>query len=209
MELEAILAARRTIRAFTPAIPKQADIEQILRAGLLAPHAGYPPDAQGGPFRRFSVVTDGALLARLDGLIQQRASVLLEQYRSMQEGEEIQGLMGLQAHIQKVGMISQHGVLAPSGTSCYIVAAEVRCFPPVQQETLAHVLENMWLQATALGLGFRLISITAEMVEDAEFCQLLDLPGNQFGINGCAIGYPRQPLPPYGPPDVNAATRWF
>ncbi|MGD0953085.1 MAG: hypothetical protein ABR985_11955 [Methanotrichaceae archaeon] len=35
-----------------------------------------------------------------------------------------------------------------------MVVAERKSFPPVEQQSLAHCLQNMWLKATALGLGF-------------------------------------------------------
>jgi len=208
LEFEEILAARRSTRSFTPAMPAREQIEQILRAGLLAPHATYPAAPEGVSFRRFSVVTGSALIAQIDALIMRRAVSLLAKFKGLIESNPALREQGL-AHLKRIEMISQQGVLIPGGVSCYIVAAEARCLPPVQQETLAHVLENMWLQATALGLGFRLISITAEMAAEAEFCELLDLPCSEFGINGCAVGYPTRPLPPYPQPDVNAVTRWF
>ncbi len=40
----------------------------------------------------------------------------------------------------------------------FIVGAEKKGFPAVEQQFLAHCLENMWLKATALGLGFQLVS---------------------------------------------------
>ena len=35
-------------------------------------------------------------------------------------------------------------------------------FPPVESRSLAHVLENIWPKAVALGLGFCLISATSQ-----------------------------------------------
>ena len=54
----------------------------------------------------------------------------------------------------------------------------------------------MWLKATELGLGFHLVSMTAEMINSKEFCALLNISGQEYGINGCAIGYPKDdPIP--------------
>lgn len=39
MELQTVLAARRSVREFTDRIPSQGEIEQILKAGILAPSA--------------------------------------------------------------------------------------------------------------------------------------------------------------------------
>lgn len=44
----------------------------------------------------------------------------------------------------------------------FIVVAEKKGFPEVEQQSLAHCLENMWLKANALDLGFQLVSSTAK-----------------------------------------------
>jgi nitroreductase len=208
LEFAEIMAARRSTRSFTPAIPAREQIEQIIRAGLLGPHATYAAD-QNGICRRFSVVMQGnPLMAQIDALIMRRTAVLLAHLKEQMESNAVLRQQG-QAHLQRMEMISQRGLLISGGVPCYIVIAEIRGFPPVQQETLAHCLENMWLQATALGLGLRLLSITAEMAADAEFCQLLDLPFGKFGINGCAVGYPTRPPEPVQPPEVDTVTHWF
>ena len=80
---------------------------------------------------------------------------------------------------------------------------------PVQQQSLAHALENMWLMATALGLGMHLVSATATMGDDPTFCKLLGLPVGEFALNGCAVGVPAQPLEMRRTPDAAAATTWL
>ena len=62
--------------------------------------------------------------------------------------------------------------------------------PPVEQQSLAHCLQNMWLKATELGLGFHLVSMTAEMIENDEFCEILQINSADYAVNGCAIGFP-------------------
>ena len=91
---------------------------------------------------------------------------------------------------------------------CYVVVAE-RGSTPVQQQSLAHVLENMWLMATALGLGKHLVSVTSTMAEDPAFCDILGLPVGEHALNGCALGVPAQ-VPEARPlPDASAATTWL
>ena len=51
-------------------------------------------------------------------------------------------------------------------------------------------MENMWLKATALGLGFQLVSVTSQMSPDPEFCGVLGIPAGEWELMGCAIGYP-------------------
>src|SRR5665647_302111 len=51
----------------------------------------------------------------------------------------------------------------PVGTAPeFIVVSEKKGFPAVEQQSLAHCLENMWLKATSLDLGFQLVSSTAK-----------------------------------------------
>jgi nitroreductase len=66
----------------------------------------------------------------------------------------------------------------------------------------------MWLKATALDLGFQLISLTSQMAEDEELMKLLGLPV-KFALNGCAIGYPAITPTVTPRPDTRKATRWM
>ena len=80
---------------------------------------------------------------------------------------------------------------------------------PVQQQSLAHVLENMWLMATALGLGMHLVSVTTTMTDDPAFCGILGLPVGEYALNGCAIGVPAQVAEARALPDAAGATTWL
>ena len=79
----------------------------------------------------------------------------------------------------------------------------------VSQQSLAHALENMWLMATALGLGMHLVSVTSMMADDRAFCHILGLPVSEFALNGCAIGVPEQAAEVRPLPDVDSVTRWL
>ncbi len=91
----------------------------------------------------------------------------------------------------------------------YIVIAERKGFPPVEQESLAHCLENMWLKATALGLGFQLVSATAQMADNEEFCRILGLQTGVWGFMGCAAGYPLETLPGSVRPPAKDVISWM
>jgi nitroreductase len=110
---------------------------------------------------------------------------------------------------ERLEVISREGVPGVRTAPYFIVVAERKGFPQVEQQSLAHCLQNMWLKATMLDLGFHLVSVTAEMAKDKEFCDLLGIPFREFELNGCAIGYPSKRLPPAQRQDVEEVTRWL
>ena len=91
----------------------------------------------------------------------------------------------------------------------YIVVAERRGFPPVELQSLAHCLENMWLKATALDLGFQIVSVTSQMSSDPAFCAILGIPSGEWELMGCAVGYPADELSPSIRPPVEDVTVWL
>ncbi len=81
--------------------------------------------------------------------------------------------------------------------------------PPAQKQSLAHVLQNMWLKATALGLGFQLLTLTETMSSNKDFLNLLELPYGEFELDGCAISYPDQTPTEKKIPEVDEVTKWL
>lgn len=74
---------------------------------------------------------------------------------------------------------------------CLIIVAEKKGFPPAEKQSLAHVMENMWLKSVSLNLGFRLLSIFENLNESKEFCEILGAEYGKYAFNGCIIGYPQ------------------
>lgn len=60
----------------------------------------------------------------------------------------------------------------------------------MEKQTIAHAMQNMWLSATAQGLGFQPISTTGIMSKNKEFMQLLGLNPGDYELDGCVIGVP-------------------
>jgi nitroreductase len=111
---------------------------------------------------------------------------------------------------QRLAMIIKRGIVPAIGTApYYIVVAERKGFPPVELQSLAHCMEKMWLKATALELGFQLISITSEMAQNPEFCTILGITPGEWALMGCAIGYPQEILSASIRPPVEDVTRWL
>jgi len=208
--LDEIILERRTHRRFNEEMPSDDRVCEIIRAGLHAPFAGAAVAGEKDYFRRFFVIrknseTMNSLKPLLFGEVVRMASDL---DRAVEKSEHLRtqaiGFIARLAMIKKMGSVPGVGT-APF----FIVIAEKKGFPPVEQESLAHCLENMWLKATALGLGFQLVSVTAQMADNDEFCQILGLQSGTWGFMGCAIGYPVEKLSASVRPAVSDVTTWL
>ena len=204
--LDRILESRRSVRSFAQEIPPKEDIMGIIRAGLLAPYAAQA--VAGQDFRRFFVLQEGSpQLAHVAALGKRQVKRMAEQLRDDLAANPSEDQAP--GFVKRLERLAEMGVPGIGTAPYYIVVAERRGIPPVEQQSLAHCLENMWLKATALGLGFQLVSATAQMGQDREFCSLLGIPHGEFGTNGCAIGYPMKRLPPVERPDAREVTKWI
>jgi nitroreductase len=105
--------------------------------------------------------------------------------------------------------VAEYGIPSLKDAPYLIVVAERRGVPPVEFESLAHCLENMWLKATALGLGFQLLSITKMLSQNRQFFEMVDLEFGAFLLNGCVIGYPQQPPAEKRLFPINEVTKWL
>ena len=208
--LDQILAERRSYRMFRPEFPPEDEIRHIIHAGLLAPFAAGAVGNASDYFRRFFVMKNGS-----QSMTAASPLVMAEIHRMADSlHEEMKTNLGLRekaiGFAQRLVMIKKHGVVPGIGTApYYIVVAERKGYPPVELQSLAHCMENMWLKATALGLGFQLVSVTSEMSQNPEFCKHLQINPNEWELMGCAIGYPSEELPPSIRPPVDDVTRWL
>lgn len=206
--LDGIIAARRTIRAFSAENPPREAIEQLIKAGLQAPYAALAV-AGREDFRRFLVFTQGTpAMAEAGRLIQQAVRRRLEEALRARGRAPVPGDPGF-AYLDRMKGLAENGHPSLKSAPYFIVVAEYQGFPPVGLQSLAHALENMWLKAAALGLAFQLVSVTESMAEDKEFVRLLGLPSGEFVLDGCVVGYPAADPPPVKRPDMNAVTKWL
>ena len=153
-----VINERRSVRSFSDEVPAREALEQILAAGLAAPYAAAM--APGAALdRRFFVLPRGSkALSAAAAAIQAHASAALA-------GGTLPA--PLRARLEPV---AQGRILGVGTAPYYVVIAERGSMMPVQQQSLAHALENMWLVATALGLGMHLVSATTTMADDPAFC---------------------------------------
>jgi nitroreductase len=208
--LDQILADRRSYRMFTAEIPDEDAIRRILHAGLLAPYAAAAVGGSKDYFRRFFVLTKGSRsLNAVIPLIMNQAEIMAQELEKGMETDPVLRRKAV-AFVQRLGMIRKIGRVPGVGNApYYLVVAERRGFPPVELQSLAHCLENMWLKATALELGFQLVSITSRMSDNAEFCAILGIPVGEWELMGCAVGFAADELSPSIRPPVEEVTRWL
>ena len=208
--LDQILAERRSHRMFRPDFCSEDDIHRILHAGLLAPFAAAAVGNSHDYFRRFFVMRKGS--KSMDAAIPLVMGQVKTMYRELERGMQKDPSLRAKAagFVRRLSMMQEAGYIPGIGTApYYIVIAERRGYPPVELQSLAHCLENMWLKATALGLGFQLVSVTSQMSSDAAFCAILGLPMGEWELMGCAVGYPADELSPSIRPPVDDITTWL
>jgi nitroreductase len=207
-ELDRVIEQRRTVRSFTGETPSKEQVEQVIRAGLLAPYSSLAV-SEGDVFRRFFVIPGGSdFIARAEAIFRSgvvESSKAID--KAMAESEEFR-----RKAAKFAGMLRALAGGAPFGfenAPFWIIVAEQIGFPPNEARSLAYVMQSMWLKATALGLAFRPISAVTQMNENEEFCGLLGIPAGQFGLDSCVIGYAKAVPAPTWRPSVEEAVTWF
>ncbi len=202
--LEDIIYARRSIRIFTNEEPEKDLVTLIINAGYAAPYAAQA--VQGSTdFRRFVVIRRNSETMKTISILVKEAVIRMAE--QLEQDEKLKETAG---RFIKMLRILSEGDIPGFGSAPYlIIVAERKGSPPVEQQSIAHCLENMWLMATALGLGFHLVSILAQMGDSPEFCRLINIPPGEFSLNGCALGIPEE-IPPKSPPkDAEKITIWL
>lgn len=186
--LDKILEERWTCRSFTDEIPSKEDVEAIIQAGIISPYASIA-SKDVVPFRHFFVLFKGdPRLPVIERLIKEQTAKDIEVLEEEKKTDEFlrnnsKGLDGLW------GNVAKNGVPVFPDPPCLIVAAEWRGARRAERQSLAHMIENMWLKATALNLDFGLLSIIESMVDNQEFCDLFGLPAGRYGFHACVIGH--------------------
>ncbi len=206
--LDEIILSRRTIRAFAEDAPPRRAVEQLITAGLQAPYAALAVSGRED-FRRFFVFTRGMpATAEAGRLIQQAARRRLEEMLKARARPAAQGDKDY-LYLDRLKALADNGLASLRTAPYYIVVAEYQGIPAAGLQSLAHVLENMWLKATALGLAFQVLSATESLAEDEAFVRLLGLPFGDYVLDGCAVGYPAAEPPAARRPRAIGAVKWL
>lgn len=187
MTFEQIIKSRCSTRSFTKDPIPIEYVNKIIQSGILAPYA----NPNGLPYNEIRKVfifkqnTDSMTLARdilssqikrYSGMVQTILKVFPFQRKKFQ-------------HFA-AKLISNSRISALYDAPYFIVVAEKLGFPANQKQSIGHCLQNMWLSATNLGLGFQMIFMTAALSKNKPFMKLLNLKKGEYAIDGCVIGYP-------------------
>ena len=187
--LEQIIVSRRSTRHFTNKIPSKQDIDVIVESAIYAPYWG----ATGIPLwdiRKIFVIQQNS------DKMKKLSELLLSAVKKNARGLNI--LLKLLPFLQKkmwlfankLNILSENGMQSLYQAPYYIIVAEKKWFPPIEKQSIAHALENMWLTATNLWLGFQLISATGGLMsKNKEFLDILGLEKGKYQIDGCLVGY--------------------
>jgi hypothetical protein len=200
--LDDIILHRRSCRAFSAQIPPKELVMQIITAGMHAPYAALAVVGRGD-FRKFFVIEGfGEKMKTIRGIIGRHVQQMGEELERKAAGDSsfAEATRAFRSRLR--GGVS-------FSSPWFIVVAEPKGFPLVAPQSIAHCMQNMWLKATALDLGMQLVSVLEALGDNPKFCGLLDIPPGEYALNGCAIGYPTEFLPPSQRPNADAATKWL
>jgi hypothetical protein len=209
--LNDILKARHSVRVFGPNPPSKVEIEQIIRAGLIAPFASIPARGRTD-FRKVIVIPAKSIaMSKVVMSLNRVMPRFADQLKQMAGGEfSPNRFSGSNPEAPGFGHLF--------GNAPYlIIACERKGLPPTyvadQSISLSYCMYNMWLKAISLKIGFRLVSIFVHLKlgNDPEFCQLLGIPPAQFALDACAIGYPAENYKPthVDYPDYDSNVKWL
>jgi len=203
-----ILKTRRSIRFFKDEMPPKELIEEIIEAGLFAPYAAQAVGDEQY-FRKFFVISKNSPeMKEIVNVAKNKVKVMSKGLKTQMEKNPYLKEKAA-SFLKRLELFADKGVLGIGTAPYYIVVAEKKGFPPVEQQSLAHCLENMWLKATSLNLGLHLVSATAQMAEDEDFCKILGIKPGEYELNGCAIGYPKEFPQEASRPSVREVTKWI
>ena len=205
--IDQVIESRRSIRKFKSETPSRDLVELVLQAGSPAPYAGASVSRED--FRRFVVIPrESSATGQIAALLKRKAESWASSWNCKCSMTSLLGSV-VERFLERLKMMGEYGAPNVGKAPYYIVVAEERGIPPVEQLSLAHCLENMWLKAAALGLGLQLLSITEQMASDREFCELIKIPVGEFALDGCVLGYPDMKPGVPKRPILSQVTQWI
>ena len=208
-QLERIIETRRSVRQFKTDLPSEEEIISIIKAGLWAPYAGLAVNGNEN-FRNFHVITSEKvfILERINNIIKEFSKEMLNNFEKTIEENPFVKEYGANFHKRLLGMV-EGGVTGLTKAPCLVIAAEKKGIPSAEKQSLAHVMENMWLKATSLNLGFRLLSAFESLSDNKEFCDVLGVEYGKFAFNACIIGFALTDVSNGKRPEIEEVVKWL
>jgi nitroreductase len=200
--LDEILSARHTVRSFSTTPLEKRQIEQIIRAGLVAPFAAMAVVGKE-EWRKIFVITASSPVSG-----QMKAIVAARFPQYVKELESKFGLVPFVKMLRSPQMTS--GLL---DKPCIIIVGEKKGVPEAASESVSYCMESMWLKATSLKIGFQPITaiMGLRLGDDEEFCKILGIPRGEYHLDGFALGYPADGYKPAPVkyPEFESAIKWL
>lgn len=187
--LEEIIRLRRSTRSFSGQVSDEV-LRKIVESAVYAPY-GAGTGMSLKEIRKIFIFRQGT------EAMEQAGTIIEKQLRkaALRIGMAVVLLPFLkkkmQFFAQRIKYTAEKGIPGLTEGSFYIVAAEKKGFPAVEDQALAHVMHNMWLTATAHSIGFQLLSVTGTLAGNKRFMQLIGLPPNEWALAGCIVGIPK------------------
>jgi nitroreductase len=206
--LDGIISTRRSIRRFKPdGLAKEA-VENIIKAGFAAPFA-RATDLSLARMRKFVAVKKGSdAHVRLKNMIISNAA---ENLKKLKLASLFSPKLRKKAALlmERLTRVSEKGLPSMETAPYFIVIAERKGMPASQKQSMSYAMENMWLKATAMGLGFQLISAVGMLSGNRDFMRVLGLDDGEYEIDACVIGYPDETPAKRDEVDIGEYTKWL
>ena len=203
-----IIRKRRSIRSFKSLIPSKEIIKEIITAGAYAPYAALAV-TDISQYRRFYVFTKNhGYLYRINTYIKEAAKTNLEELRKDLE-KEPNFKEESESYKRRLESFALNGFIGMSEVPCLVIIAEKRGVPSVERQSLAHVLENMWLKVTAMDMGMHLFSLIESLSNSEDFSKILKLNHGEYTYIGCVIGYPTNKAEKKEDIHVDKSISWY
>ena len=190
MYFDEIISQRQSVRVFSDEFPPKELIEAIVEAGRLAPYAGIV-QRERESFRHFFVISrNSEIMAPLMALVEKGRLEIMDAAEKDNMRRRYPGMMKV------LDMLYKKSADDMAASPWLIVIAEQAGIPQREQVCLGHVMENMWLKATELGLGAKPSSGVADIKDKAAFKALLGIDDEEdYAFDALSVGYPKFPLP--------------
>lgn len=204
--LDGIISNRRSIRRFRQDDLAKEAVEKVIKAGFAAPFA-RATGLSLAQMRKFVAVKKGSEAhVKLKNIIISNAVKNLKKLKlASLFSPKLRKDGGLL--IERLTRVSEKGLPSMETAPYFIVIAERKGMPASQKQSMSYALENMWLKATAMGLGFQLISAVGMLSGNRDFMRVLGLDDGEYEIDACVMGYPGETPAKRDDTDIKEYTR--